>query len=280
MKASNECDVLIIDGYNLIYRSKYSHLAKNRDKNSIQDRSIVFSFVKSLRSLINQFSPKKTYFVLEGLPKKRLELDSSYKGTRVYEKDTSFSTQRSLIKNLLNFWPNLTTILHEDHECDDVISELSKKYQEKKVVIVSNDTDFIQLLNYKNVKIWNGLKKNWLTIDFDPNLYVNFKSLKGDTSDNIIGFEGIGKIRALNLVKNENALQAFLNENNNKEKFELNKTMIQFEVVDLEKCKIKKSDFDIEKFKNFFIESGFESIIESNKWELFIKPLLNVKGEL
>ena len=47
--------VLILDGYNLLYRARYSGMNKGDD-------STIFNFFRSLRPLIEKFDPDTAYF--------------------------------------------------------------------------------------------------------------------------------------------------------------------------------------------------------------------------
>ena len=93
--------ILILDGYNLMYRARYSGMNKGNN-------SAIFNFFRGIRPLIEKFNPDLTYFVLEGKPVKRLEVDNNYKGQRVYNNDDDFNRQRNEIiklvkENLLSF---------------------------------------------------------------------------------------------------------------------------------------------------------------------------------
>ena len=91
--------ILILDGYNLIYRARYSGMNKG-------EYSVIFNFFRSLRPLVEKFSPDQVYMVLEGKPVKRLEMDPDYKGQRVYHNDDNFNEQRrSIISILEKFYP-------------------------------------------------------------------------------------------------------------------------------------------------------------------------------
>ena len=81
--------ILILDGYNLIYRARHSVPRWHKEN----ELSIIYSFFRSLRPLIEKFDPDKAYFVTEGYPRLRMEASSDYKGTREPEKDLNFKTQ-------------------------------------------------------------------------------------------------------------------------------------------------------------------------------------------
>ena len=163
-------NILLLDGYNLIYRARYSGMNKG-------NYSTIFNFFRGLRPLIEKFSPDNCYFVLEGKPVKRLELDPNYKGQRVYHNKDNFNEQRNTIIDLLNKYFPITIAKHEDYECDDIIGYLANNNSDNNVTIVSSDTDFIQCIN-ENISLYNPVKKKYIE---KPNYdYVLWKSLKGD----------------------------------------------------------------------------------------------------
>lgn len=91
-------------------------------------------------------------------------------------------------------------------EADDVISWLSKTVPGKKI-IVSVDSDFAQLVSAE-VSFYNPIKKTLIDINnfeehfkLTPREYVFFKAIVGDTSDNIPGLDGFGKVKGIKLAK-------------------------------------------------------------------------------
>ena len=147
--------ILLLDGYNLIYRARYSGMNKG-------DYSVIFNFFRGLRPLVEKFSPNQVYMVLEGKPVKRLEMDPNYKGQRVYHNKDNFNEQRkSIISILEKFYP-INIVKHNDYECDDVIGYLADKFKaNNKVTIVSSDTDFIQCIE-ENVQLYNPVRNHYV----------------------------------------------------------------------------------------------------------------------
>ena len=91
-------------------------------------------------------------------------------------------------------------------EADDVISWLCKNIANKKI-IVSVDNDFAQLVDL-DTTFYNPIKKASITHDnfeehfkLTPKEYVYYKAIVGDTSDNISGLDGFGKVKGLKLAK-------------------------------------------------------------------------------
>ena len=256
--------VLFLDGYNLIYRARYS-FAKG-------DNSVVYSFFRSLRALVEKFQADKMYFVTEGYPEHRYILHPGYKGTRQKDDDQSFHRQKKEIIQMLKEYFPLTVCRHPHQECDDVIANLVlHKHQHDDCVVVSTDTDFLQLYNTcQNVKIYNPIKKKFAEPPgFD---YVTWKSLRGDPSDNIPGIKGIGDKRASMLVSDPDMLVAFLTKDPSYSQIlERNRRLIRFvdlrdDIPDLEYAP-PKAEWDI--VKNKFENMGFHSITNEKGWLKF-----------
>ena len=101
-------------------------------------------------------------------------------------------------------------------EGDDLIwgtiKELGKIHPDDISIIISNDEDFHQLLDY-NVHIFSPIKKILYTKDnyrelagIDPETFLFYKILKGDSSDCIPGIQGIGEVTAKSLVNKYHTL--------------------------------------------------------------------------
>jgi 5'-3' exonuclease len=73
-------------------------------------------------------------------------------------------------------------------EADDVIATLTQRTQEfgngEPVMIISSDTDFVQLHQYKNVKQFSPMKKSFLK-ESDPIRYLREHILRGDSGDGV-----------------------------------------------------------------------------------------------
>lgn len=270
-------NILILDGYNLIYRARYSGMNKGK-------HSTVFNFFRSVRPLVEKFNPDITYFVLEGTPVKRLEADPDYKGQRVYNDKDDFNRQRNDIINIVKEYFPFVVAKHNDFECDDIINYLAKvKHQNNNVTIISSDTDFIQSID-ENISLYNPVRKKYIEgTDYD---YVTWKSLVGDKSDNIIGFKGIGNKKAITLLSESNKLTQFLAIEDNKTKFDKNRFMIKFHTLNKEEIEnISYSSLsDIpnwERIKEIFTSYEFNSLVGKEKsWNNFINTFNNLERNI
>ncbi len=101
-------------------------------------------------------------------------------------------------------------------EADDVLGTIVEKLKEDKsmnIIIASGDMDTMQLVDGQRVKIYTLKKGINDTILYDedkvldrfgfkPKLLPDYKGLRGDPSDNIIGIKGVGEKTATNLIAN------------------------------------------------------------------------------
>ena len=254
--------ILIADGYNLLYRAR-TGWGKG-------DNPIVFNFLRSFKALVEKFNPDKTYFVLEGRPKKRKDLMPEYKAQRVYSDHDDFYRQKDLCIDFVKNWLPVDVIRHEDHECDDVIGYLATaKHVKDECVVISSDTDFIQLLstNDERVKLYNPIRKKF--IDAPEYDYVEWKALTGDKSDNIPGFDRIGPKTAEKLITNQDKLKEFLSVDDRLTRFKMNVELIRFEDVDDTKLEVNSGAYDGEIIKGIFESMNFDSMLNEKYWNNF-----------
>ncbi len=104
----------------------------------------------------------------------------------------------------------------EGFEADDMIGtlvELNKNNPNLDIVIASGDMDTLQLVQGNKIRVYTlkkGIKDTIIYNEdmvkerygFGPKLLPDFKGLRGDPSDNIIGISGIGEKTASILIQN------------------------------------------------------------------------------
>lgn len=141
--------------------------------------------------------------------RKRLEIYPEYKAGRK-PAPPDFYTQIPILHDLLDAlgWPMYEL---DDYEADDIMAGLAKKANEQgiEVVLVTGDYDSLQLLN-NLTHVY--LPQKGFSIDLfkeeafetkygiKVNQFLDYKSLVGDSSDNIPGVPGIGAVAAKNLL--------------------------------------------------------------------------------
>ena len=239
---------------------------------------LVYNFFKNLKPIIEKFKPDKCFFVLEGFPQFRHDLYPEYKANRFVKtassnpsnqiKFESFHEQKNIVIDLLKYLP-ITVCKANDYEADDVISSLCEDMKNEQLTIVSNDSDFIQLLQrgYDFIQIYNPIKKEFMIAPEYP--YVAWKALNGDKSDNIKSI--LTPAKALKTINNPSLFKAFLNKNEeNKYLFNVNKRLIEFAHVNLSNLVIYENDINYDKLKHLLNEMRFHSITNETSWNKFI----------
>jgi DNA polymerase-1 len=141
--------------------------------------------------------------------------------SNIPDEENPFS-QLPLIKKALDYL-NIPYLEVKNNEADDLIASIvSKCTNEYQYIIVSTDTDFMQLIN-NNVFLYVPRDKKSVLYNREevikkynvlPEKYIMFKSLVGDKSDNIKGIKGIGNITATKILK-YNSIQEFIVNNPN-----------------------------------------------------------------
>ena len=102
-------------------------------------------------------------------------------------------------------------------EADDVITTVAKFAKERgmKVRIVSHDKDLYQMIEDGKVEMYDSVKRQVVNeqtcIDkfgVHPKDFINFQAILGDSSDNVPGVKGIGKVGASKLINQYHTLEA------------------------------------------------------------------------
>lgn len=284
--------VLLIDGANAFWRANFSfggkplHCPKDDDLNLCQcgqtwdidcdccphDFVVVFNFFRNLRPQIEDGSPDKCFVCLEGRPQFRYNLFADYKANRIIkqaakkETQIKFKRDAGLIVDLLQFLP-ITIAQAANYEADDLIGTLCENMKEENLTVISNDSDYIQLLQrgYQNLAIYSPIKKETMVAPDYP--YVAWKCLNGDKSDNIPAL--LKPKKALQTIQNTELFKAFLAVEENRANFSVNRQLIEFHPIPPEEISIKEGVRNYVALKEEFGKMGFDSLIADKTWDKF-----------
>ncbi|MEK7085267.1 MAG: DNA polymerase I [Patescibacteria group bacterium] len=130
------------------------------------------------------------------------------------ETDSDLASQIARAYDLLKAF-SIPVYEHKGFEADDIIGTIAQKTAKEKnlaVIIASGDLDTLQLVEGKRVRVYTlkgGLSDTILYDEekvkerygFGPALLPDFKGLRGDPSDNIVGVPGIGEKTASALIQ-------------------------------------------------------------------------------
>lgn len=257
--------ILIIDFMNMVHRARsgFAH----------GDHYLTFTFLRIFKKTVTDFGFDKIYLVKEGRAIQRREDFADYKSSRT-SMSSDFWSQVSEIEKSMTMFP-VTVIRHPTEEADDVVSYLvSQRHQNDDCIIISSDSDFIQLLkvNDPRVQLWNPVKKCWIeATEYD---YVKWKSLVGDSSDEIPGIKGVGSKTAIKLLENQSKLEEKLSINNNREIFDRNMGLIQFHQIDESFLEEAENQFHSNELREYLCQFRFDSITNDKSWKKFIQPFV------
>ncbi len=228
MVALSKENFVIIDGNSLLYRAFYAlPLLQNRRG---EHTNAVYGFTNMLFKLIDEEKPD--YLTVAFDPPKptfRSRIDESYKAQR--EKAPPELGEQILRAHQILQAMGIPVYEIEDFEADDVIGTLADRVAEKghQVTVVSGDADLLQvigagvtvLLTKKGITKMERYDQKRLKEDYglEPWQVIDYKALKGDSSDNIPGVPGIGEKTARRLIEDyENLENIYHNIDNLKKK--------------------------------------------------------------
>jgi 5'-3' exonuclease len=234
--------------------------------------NFVYNFFRSFRLLVADFEPDKCFFVLEGHPQFRYDLFGDYKANRIIKQaskqiaNDKFTKAKDIIVPLLQHLP-ITTCRASNYEADDVIGTLCENMKDEDLTVISNDSDYIQLLQrgYQNMQVFNPIKKDFMVAPDYP--YVPWKCLNGDKSDNIPGL--LKPKKALNTVSDPELFRQFMSVQENYSNFQVNRQLIEFHPVPVEEISIQEGARNFAFVQQAFEQMKFDSIVNEKSWEIF-----------
>ena len=206
--------LILIDGHALAFREYYALERTGMKTSTGTPTWAVYGFFKAIFDLLkNKDLNADSIGVAFDVSHQtfRTETYEEYKANRVAMPD-EMQIQMGLIYEGLKAF-SIPIYTKEGFEADDVIGTISKRACElgHKVLILTGDQDSFQLVDKDGcVKVIiptkGELKEyNWQTVHEKlgvyPNQVIDYKALRGDTSDNIPGIKGIGEKTAVKLLE-------------------------------------------------------------------------------
>lgn len=219
---------LVIDTQNLFMRVRHGVRAPDIDQLVGMALHIILT---SIKKVWNDFDGAHTVFCLEGRSWRK-DVYEPYKANRkvaaaqrtqreVEEDEVFFEVMDDFIEFLRNK-TNCTVLKHPNAEADDMIARWIQLHEDDRHVIISSDSDFLQLLS-KNVMVYNGIAGLLYTIEGvydkdgniaknkygqdmavpDPDWILFEKCIRGDDGDNVMSaFPGVRKKKLLEAFDN------------------------------------------------------------------------------
>ncbi len=206
--------ITIIDTFGFFFRS-YFALPPLRNSEGFPT-GLLTGFVNLVDTLRRDHSTDYLVFALDAKGKTfRNEMFPEYKDNR----DEAPEDLKKQLPVAIEWIEQMgfANLTREGYEADDIIATVTKFAREKnlKVCIVSHDKDLYQLIDDGEVVIYDAVKRQEVDEEaciakfgVHPKDFINFQALLGDSSDNVPGVKGIGKVGAAKLINKYHTLEA------------------------------------------------------------------------
>ncbi len=212
----------MIDGNSLLHRAYHAFPPLSTPSGEIVNA--VYGFASMLLGVLEKLGPTHVAVAwdLKGPTFRKVEY-AEYKANRG-PMDENLVTQIERTKEVVTVL-NIPQFGVSGYEGDDVIGTLARQATDEEsetdtqVVIVTGDRDSLQLIKEKQIVVYLPIQNraSQATV-FDeekveevyrmkPKQIIDLKSLMGDTSDNIPGVKGIGKVMATKLIVDFGSLE-------------------------------------------------------------------------
>lgn len=206
----------VIDGNSLLFRAYFATAYGGGEIMRTKDgtpTNALFAFSNMLNKILQSLKEGDALFVGfdTGKATFRHKEDENYKANRKPAPE-ELKIQMPIVRELLKSL-NIFVYEKEGYEADDICGTVSKMLGKDnyEVIVYTSDRDFLQLID-KNISIHiiktgmsNIVVMNEKTMPelygFSPLQIIDFKGLRGDSSDNLPGIPGVGDKTAVKLIQ-------------------------------------------------------------------------------
>jgi DNA polymerase-1 len=211
MKKNNTKTIILLDTHAIMHRA-YHALPQFTNSAGVHTGAL-YGLSTMILKLIQTFSPTLIVAAYD-LPKPtfRHTAYDHYKAGRA-KTDDALISQLQRAKDIYNAF-GIPLLAIEGYEADDILGVLSVEYTKDpdvRIIIASGDMDTLQLVRGEKVQVYTlkkgvtdtilyGEKEVRDRFGFSPELLPDYKGLRGDPSDNIIGVKGVGEKTATTLI--------------------------------------------------------------------------------
>ena len=209
---------IIVDGNGLTFRACASIIKNPLINAKGQNITGLYTFIYMLRELIRTFDEAEEVTVCwdSNGSRAKTELHPEYKATREDNPYTLAARQQiPIIQGVLNDF-GVKQLQFDGIEADDVIGVLAQVLvaRNHQVLIDTSDKDMVQLINNR-LSIFSRARQKTITasnfekiIGIRKDTFIDYLAMLGDTSDNIIGINGIGEKFGKKLVNKYGTTEA------------------------------------------------------------------------
>ncbi|MDD5561123.1 MAG: DNA polymerase I [Candidatus Omnitrophica bacterium] len=210
-------NLFLVDATAFCYRAFYA--LSGLSTSSGQPTNAIYGFINILNKILKEQKPDYLICCFDvSRDTFRLEKFAQYKMHRPPMPD-GLSSQMPIIKEVISAY-GIPIFEKKGFEADDIIAELARKAEAKKmrVTIVSSDKDILQLVSSR-ICVFNPYKDNGVLYDTEkvkevfgvsPKMTADIIALMGDDADNIPGVPGIGEKTAGRLISEFGSLDKLI----------------------------------------------------------------------
>ena len=214
--------IVLLDSHALIHRAY--HALPDFMSSKGEPTGALFGLSSMIMKIVTDLKPDYIVACYD-LPQKtfRHEAYAEYKKGRA-KTDEALIVQIKKSRQIFEAF-NIPIYDAPGFEADDVLGSIVENLKNEEninIIIASGDMDTMQLINKKKVQVYTLKKGINDTILYDedevikrfgfkPELLPDYKGLRGDPSDNIIGIKGIGEKTAQNLIVNFQTIEEIYN---------------------------------------------------------------------
>jgi 5'-3' exonuclease len=208
--------LIVIDLNHVAYRCLF---ATKKDILDVGWKYFKHVMYNQIFSMCKKFEATKVILAVDSKDNWRKKVYSEYKENRKESRDAHddinwnefFKAYQEFIDEVKTNFP-FYVLQIKYLEGDDIAGIIAKYYQNEQKVIISSDSDYIQLLRYNNIKIYDPMKMAYVKCE-DPEKQLKAKIIMGDKGDNIKAIKPkIGKVKAQKLVENVELLDELFND--------------------------------------------------------------------
>ena len=215
----------IIDGNSLLFRAYYATAYGGNEIMRTKDgtpTNAIFSFSNMLNKVLQSLKEGDALFVGfdTGKATFRHKEDETYKANRKPAPE-DLKIQMPIVREMLHAL-DIFTFEKEGFEADDICGTVSKMLGKDgyDVIVYTSDRDFLQLIDKKisihiiktgmsNIVVMNEKTMPEL-YGFQPLQIIDYKGLRGDSSDNLPGIPGVGDKTAVKLIQDYGSFEAIV----------------------------------------------------------------------
>jgi len=185
----------------------------------------------------------------------------------VVDYDLFFPVADKFKEEFIKAYPNFKHIEIDQCEADDISGVIAKEYcNSQEIVLITNDKDYIQLLRYPNVRLYNPVDKKEV-ISINPIKDLDLKVITGDMGDNVPAIKPRTAIKTAEKILNQGISAFILSQPEPKvveEAYKRNRTLIDLTHIPPNICNSIISVYDQYETKAFSYKANLE-FLQKNK---------------